>query len=108
MGRKQVFSSSMLPPSELTYQSHVPPWRLPPMMLFNRIIDLFDCGGISGTKSDSRTPMPPPTGEELRQTVTWTSFSSPSASWKRPPPPRAAVLPEIVVFSIRVSPSERL
>src|ERR687895_2483671 len=99
---------SLFPPSEVTNQSQLPPLRLPPTIELRTITATFALGGTSGEKSDSTTPMPPPRGAEFRQTVRLTSFSSPSASWKRPPPPVAAVLPEMVVFSMNESPSARL
>ena len=99
--RKQVFLApvSRLPPSERTYQSQLPPWRLPPTIEFFTITAEFAAGGMGGTKSDSTTPTAPPAGAELRQMVMCTSRSSPSASWKRPPPAVPALFPEIVVFS---------
>ena len=83
-------------------------WTLPPTIELRTSTEMFGFGGMSGTKSDSATPMPPPRGAELRQMVRLMSLSSPSASWKRPPPPMAATLPEMVVFSISESPSARL
>ena len=106
--RKQVFPVSTFPPSDLTYQSQLPPSTLPPTIEFLTMTAAFVFGGISGTKSDSTTPMAPPLAAELRQIVRWTSRSSPSASWKRPPPATAALLPEMVVFSISESPSAKL
>jgi hypothetical protein len=105
--RKQVFllPVSRFPPSDLTYQSQLPPLRLPPTIEFFSTTAAFVFGGTSWTKSDSMTPMPPPTGAELRQIVTRWRRSSPSASWKRPPPATAALLPEKVAFSNRESPS---
>ena len=75
------------------------------MTLLRAMSARFGCGGTSGTKSDSTTPMAPPIGAEFRQNVLLSSRTSPSASWKRPPPPMAALLPEIVEFSIFASPS---
>src|ERR671914_215036 len=95
---------SMLPPSDVTNQSQLPPRVLPATIVLRRIKALFALGGISGEKSDSTTPMPPPRGAELRQIVLLFSRNSPSASWKTPPPPTAAVLLEMVVFSMRASP----
>src|SRR5918992_40867 len=93
----------MLPPCEVTYQSQLPPRVLPPTIELRTMTATFAFGGISGEKSDSTTPMPPPRGAALRQIVRFVSLSSPSASWKSPPPPVAAELPEIVVFSIMES-----
>ena len=97
-----------LPPSEVTYQSQSPPARLPPTIVLRRMTDSLALGGTSGAKSDSTTPMPPPTRAELFQIVTFENFRSPSASWNTPPPLIAELLPEIVVFSMRASPSALL
>jgi hypothetical protein len=97
-----------LPPSEVTYQSQVPPEVLPPTTELRRITDSFAFGGTSGAKSDSTTPMPPPASAALRQIVTFDSLSSPSASWNMPPPLMPALLSDMVVFSISASPSALL
>ena len=101
-------ASVRLPPSEVTYQSQLPPRMLSATIVFRRMTEPFGFGGTSGAKSDSTTPMPPPTGAELRVIVRLTRCSSPSASWKRPPPRTAAKFPVMVLFSSSASPSALL
>ena len=104
MTTKQVGSPAMLPPSEVTYQSQLPPSRLPATIVFLSVSG-FGCGGMVGTKSVSTVDRPPPNGAELRQMVTWLILKSASASWYMPPPRTFARLCEIVVFSISPPPS---
>src|ERR671919_1184561 len=96
--------AARLPPSDFTYQSQLPPSRLPATMVFFSVSG-FGCGGMLGTKSVSTVESPPPYGAELRQIVTLTILKEASASWYMPPPRTFARLVEIVVFSITPPPS---
>ena len=108
MGTTSTLPPETLPPSDVTYQSQLPPARLPPTTELRSTTDSFAFGGTSGAKSDSTMPMPPPASALLLQIVTFDSFSRPSASWNMPPPLMAALLLAIVVFSISASPSALL
>src|ERR671915_492654 len=58
---------SMLPPWEVTYQSQLPPLRLPPTIELRTITATLAFGGTSGTKSDSATPLLPSTWVSRRK-----------------------------------------